>query len=179
MNQRDCHSSSFLPNGCGCLVLSILLTPVIGVLVFSSSFLCSANKAKQSEAKQYVVSMNKAQQAKFALHNFFATSIDTLGIGILTETMNYKYSLRITKTAAFSYAVAKENKVKSYVGGVFLVPAYPNATKNEMMNISILCETTGKCHLFRFEPDQLGEPIYQNGKVICGNGTIEVSKSSN
>jgi type IV pilus assembly protein PilA len=84
MRQRDYNSASFSPNGCGCLVLLILLTPVIGVLVFSLFFLCNANKAKQSEAKQYVGSMNRAQQAKFAENGTFATSVDALGLGIKT-----------------------------------------------------------------------------------------------
>ena len=105
MRQRDYNSASFSTNGCGCLLLFILLTPLIGVLVFSSFFLCHANKAKQSEAKQYVSSMNRGQQAYYAENTKFATSIAALGIGIKTETTNYKYSVRATKKAAFNYGV--------------------------------------------------------------------------
>ena len=102
MSQRDYNSPSFSPNGCGCLVLLILLTPVIGVLVFSSFFLCNANGARHSEGRQYVGSMNRAQQARFAENNAFGTSIDALGLGIKTETTYYKYSLHATKKAAFN-----------------------------------------------------------------------------
>ena len=56
-----------------------------------------ANKAKQSEGKQYVDSMNRAQQAKFAENGTFSTSVDTLGLGIKTEITNYKYSVGATK----------------------------------------------------------------------------------
>ena len=162
MRQRDYNSASFLPNDCGCLVLLILLTPVIGVLVFSSFFLCNANGARQSEGKQYVGSMNRAQQAYFAEKSAFATSIADLEIGIKTETTNYKYSTRATKTASFNYAVAKEKNLTSYVGGVFLVPAKTTS--------SILCEADDRGTI---EP---AEPIYQNGKIICGKGTTALTK---
>jgi len=142
-----------------------------------------AYKAKQSEGKQYISSMNRGQQAYFSENGAFATSVDALKIGIKTETISYKYSLRATKTAAFSYAVAKENTIKNYFGGVFLVPAKeldPNADRDEMTTMSILCEEAeDKNHffLFRYKPaDEPAEPIYQNGKVICGKGTSELPR---
>ncbi len=172
MRQRDYNLPSFSPKGCGCLVLLILLTPVIGVLVLQS-FLCgNTSNAKKSEGKQYVGSMNKGQQAKFAENGTFVTSVDALELGIRTETSNYKYSTRATKQAAFNYAFSKAEKyLKSYVGGVFLVPAEPNAPKDAMRTSStILCEADS---LGTIEP---AEPIYQNGKVICGKGTTQVTK---
>jgi type IV pilus assembly protein PilA len=135
---------------------------------------------KKGEGKQYVGSMNRAQQAYFYENNALATSVDALGLGIKTETNNYKYSLRVTKTASFHYAVAKT--LKNYVGGVFLVPAKkidPNARPDEMTIVSILCQTE-KRPFFRVkltdELDRPAEPIYQNGEVICGKGTIEVTR---
>ncbi len=137
---------------------------------------------KQGEGKQYVGSMNRAQQAYFYENNALATSVDALGLGIKTETNNYKYSLHVTKKAAFHYAVAKGKTLKNYVGGVFLVPAKnldPNARRDEMTIVSILCQTE-KRPFFRVkltdEPDEPAEPIYQNGEVICGTGTIEVAR---
>ena len=180
MRQRDYNSASFSPNGCGCLVLLILLTPVIGVLVFSTFFACHASKSKQSEAKQYVSSMNKGQQAYYAENGALATSVDALGLGIRTETNNYKYSIRVTQTAAFSYSLPKNQSLKSYFGGVFIVPAQElerNADRNAMTTVTILCKTNGDRPLIRFKPkDEPAEPIYQNGKVICGKGTTELTK---
>ncbi|NJK69465.1 MAG: general secretion pathway protein GspH [Microcoleus sp. SU_5_3] len=167
--KRPSKSARISPNGCGCLVLLILLMPVIGVLVLPS-FLCNANKAKQSEAKQYVGSMNRAQQAYFAEKGAFSTSIEALGLGIKTETTNYKYSLRVTKQAAFHYAVSKLKKEKSFVGGVFLVPADPNAPKDAMITPAILCEADSRGTI------KPAEPTYQNGKLICGKGTTAVTK---
>jgi type IV pilus assembly protein PilA len=165
------HQENSKPvNGCGCLVLLILLAPVIGVLVFSSFFLCNANKAKQSEAKQYIGSMNRAQQAKFTENGAFSNSIPDLGIGIKTETTNYKYSTRMTKQTAFNYAVSKHKTEKSYIGGVILVSAYPNAPKDEMTTTSILCKANNRGTI------KPAEPTYQNGKLICGKGTTKVTK---
>lgn len=142
----------------------------------------SIKQVKQTEAKQYIGFMNKAQRAKFAKNGAFSTSVDTLGLGIKTETTNYKYSLRTTQTASFHYAVAKDKALESYIGGVFLVPGKKldkNADRNAMTTVSILCETNGDRHrpLIRFKPTgEPAEPIYQNGKVICGKGTTDVNK---
>ena len=170
MSQEKSKSNSFSPNGCGCLVLLILLTPVI-VLVLPSFLLCHANKPKQSEGKQYISSMNKGQQAYYAENTAFSNSVPALGLGIKTETTNYKYSISATKTAAFSYAVAKNKTLENYVGGVFLVPADPNDPKNAMRSLStILCQADSPGTM------KPAEPTYQNGKLICGKGTTEVTK---
>jgi len=152
------------------------------VEIFVGSFVVLANKAKQSEAKQYVSSINRGQQAYLAENSAFSNYIPALGLGIKTETNNYKYSTRTTQTAAFNYAVAKKPELKSYVGGVFLVPAQkldPNARRDEMRTERILCETE-KRPFFRVkrtdEPDEPAEPIYQNGEIICGKGTTELTK---
>ena len=160
MRQEYSQLNSTLLNGCGCLVILVILMILTAIAL--PSFLAMANKSKQSEGKQYVSSMNKGQQAYFAEKSAFATSIADLEIGIKTETTNYKYSTRATKTASFNYAVAKEKNLTSSVGGVFLVPAKTTS--------SILCEADDRGTI---EP---AEPTYQNGEVICGKGTTLVSK---
>ena len=140
MSQQDSKSASILPNGCGCLLL-LMGIGVIGTIALPS-FLVSGGGGcmpKGGEAIQYVDSMNRAQEALFIIEkSAFATSFDALGLGIKTETTNFKYSIRATKKAAFNYAVAKENDLKSYVGGVFRVPAKnfePNAAKEKHIAI--------------------------------------------
>jgi hypothetical protein len=169
MSQRDYNSASFSPNGCGCLVLLILLTPVI-VLVLPSFMCINTNKPKQSEGKQYISSMNKGQQAYYAENSAFGNSVAALGLGLKIETNNYKYLTRATQTAAFNYAVSKQKKAKSYVGGVLLVPVDPNAPKDAMMLSSILCKADSPGTI------KPAEPTYQNGKLICGKGTTQVTK---
>ena len=145
-------------------------------------FVTMASKAMQSEAKQYLSSMNKGQQAYFAETSAFSNSIPALGLGLETETNNYKYSLRVTQTASFHYTVSKNKTLKNYVGGVFLVPGKkldPNARRAEMTTLTILCEETEKRPFFRVkrtdDPNELAEPIYQNGEIICGKGTTQLT----
>ncbi|MCW6051913.1 type IV pilin-like G/H family protein [Lyngbya sp. CCAP 1446/10] len=169
MRQENSKPAIISVDGCGCLVL-LMCIGVMGAIALPS-VLSMASKAKQSEGKQYVSSLNKGQQAYYAEKNAFSTSIEALGLGLKTETTNYKYSLRVTKQAAFNYGVSKQKKAKSYVGGVFLVPAAPNAPKNAMITSStILCKADSPGTI---EP---AEPTYQNGKLMCGKGTTEVTK---
>ena len=116
--------------------------------------------------------MNKGQQDYYAKNSAFGNSVAALGFGLKTETTNYKYSTHATNQAAFNYAVSqtKDVKVKSYVGGVFLVPAFPNAPKNEMTTVSILC---GADSPGTMKP---AEPTYQNGEFSCGKDTTSVTK---
>ncbi len=174
MSQQDSKSASISPNGCGCLLL-LMGIGVIGAIALPS-FLVSGGGGcmpKTGEARQYVGSMNRAQEALFIEKSAFATSVDALGLGIKTETTNFKYSIRATKKAAFNYAVAKENDLKSYVGGVFLVPAKnfePNAAKEEITTTSILCEADFPGTI------KPADPTYENGKDACGKGTTQVTR---
>jgi type II secretory pathway pseudopilin PulG len=163
MSQQNSKPAIFSPDGCGCIVLLMCII-VMGVIALPS-YLNMANRARQSEGKQYIGSMNRAQQAKFAENSAWATSIPDLGLGMTTETPNYKYSLRVTKQAAFNYGVSNQKTEISYVGGVFRVPV-----QNVQGTTAILCKNDSPGTI---EP---AEPIYQNGKVICGKGTTVVTK---
>lgn len=155
--------------------LFLMYVGVIGALA-RPSFINEVILEMPSEPKQYLSSMNREQKAYFAQKNTLANSVEALGTGIQTETPNYKYSVRATKQAAFNYGVSKHIKNTSYVGGVFVVLAKevePNAAKDELKTIAILCEADSPGTM------KPAEPTYQNGEVICGKGTTQVSKSSN
>ena len=164
-------------NGCGCLLL-LMGIGVIGAIALPS-FLVSGGGGcmpKTGEARQYVSSMNHAQKALFIEKSAFATSFDALELGLKTETTNFKYSIRATKKAAFNYGVAKDNNLKSYVGGVFRVPAKnfeSNAAKEKITTTFILCETDFPGTI------KPAEPTYENGKIACGKGTRQWPHSSN
>ena len=97
-----------------------------GAIIFMSilsaialpSFLTQASKAKQSEAKQYVGSMNRGQQAVFAEKASFSTNIPDLGLGIKSETENYKYQIpqRSNNSVVVAVAEPKKSGLKGYVG---------------------------------------------------------------
>jgi type IV pilus assembly protein PilA len=161
----------------GCLaLLTIFLVLGIGTFVLSlPSLLSCGNKGRQAEAKQNVGAMNRVQQAYYLENKAFSNSFESLGIGIRPQTINYEYSTRATKTAAFNYGIArKETKnIKSYVGGVFVVPATnvdPKADKKEMTTVGILCEATSPGRT------RLAAPTLQNNVPTCGSDTKELGK---
>jgi type IV pilus assembly protein PilA len=157
------------------LVEFIIVLMIIGILsaIALPSFLDCSLKARQSEGKQYLGSMNRAQQAYFADKGkgAFSNSVNDLGIGIKTQTPNYKYSTISIKNAAFSYAVSShETKIlTSYVGAVFLVPVSP-AANNDKTTVSILCaaNSPGKT--------QPPNPILENDVPVCAAGTEPLTK---
>jgi hypothetical protein len=160
-------------NGCGCLLLLMGIVAIGAIALPSFLAASTQGKHKTVEAKQYVGSMSRGQQAYFAEKNAFSSSVDALGISIKTETRNFKYSIRATKKAAFNFAVAKGKNLKSYVGGVFVVPAKnfePNAAKEEITTIFILCGADSP------GPIKPAEPTYENGKIACGKGTTQVTR---
>ncbi|MEG4483541.1 type IV pilin-like G/H family protein [Microcoleus sp. D2_18a_B4] len=169
---QESSMSNSTYNGCGCLLLLMGIV-VIGAIALPLFIAGPQDKTRTFEAKQYLSSMNHAQKALFIEKSAFATSVDALGLGIKTETTNFKYSIRVTKKAAFNYGVSKKNDLKTYVGGVFLVPAKnfePNAAKEEITTTSILCEADSPGTI------KPAEPTYENGKIACGKGTTQLSK---
>ena len=155
--------------GCLSIVSVLVILPVIAPPFYISH----PSKAKQSEAKQYLGSMNRAQQAYLTENGRFANSVDALSLGIKTETTNYKYSLNVAKKAAFHYGLSKDEKLKSYVGAVFLVPSNnvtPKAGKNQMTTVSILCAAKSPGTAKPANPTNI------NGQLACGDGTEIVTK---
>ncbi|MEG4232770.1 type IV pilin-like G/H family protein [Microcoleus sp. Pol11C3] len=147
---------------------------ILGAIALPSFLDCS-NKAKQSEAKQYISVMNRAQQAYFAKKGVFATSLDALNLGLKSQTTNYNYSVIAGKKAAFSYGVSRQvqKNVKSVVGAVLLVPnpltnANTDADKSTTVTIFCIAKSEGTT--------KPAEPTNINGKLACGDGTVEVVK---
>ena len=139
---------------------------IIGILssIALPSFLDCSLKARQSEGKQYVSSMNRAQQAYFAEKGAFSNSITALGLGIKTQTTSYNYSISATKNAAFSYAlpIRERKNLTIYVGAVFL--------GKENTTVSILCQANSPGNT------QPPNPILQNDVPVCAAGSSEIFK---
>lgn len=110
----------------------IFILSLIALLLFNDK--PNPNKAKQSEGKQYISSINKGQQAYYIEKEEFSYSISDLGIGVRTETDNYSYDIEKIDPKAFviSTASAKDSQLKSYAG---LVYVEDNITKSK------ICET--------------------------------------
>ena len=123
------------------LIELLVVIIIIGILsaIALPSFLNQANKAKQSEAKQYLASINKGQQAYYAENGSFIidpTNISQLGLGIKTATSNYSYTVGgETGASARSWTESAAAGLKVYAGIVFLTAADGANTSQ-----TILCE---------------------------------------
>ncbi|MBE9117992.1 pentapeptide repeat-containing protein [Lusitaniella coriacea LEGE 07157] len=96
---------------------------------------------KQSEAKNYVGAMTRAQQAYYLEESKFATEIDELGIGISSETDWYSYEIvpqPDSTESVMMVARAKEDGLKSYTGIVFLIG---DVSGDDWSSITQICET--------------------------------------
>ena len=134
------------------LIELLVVIIIIGILaaIALPSFLNQASKARQSEAKTYVGSINRAQQAYYLERQQFAPTLDLLAIGISPETDNYKYSTGtinksatlVSKTAGIvnsiaSPALGATSPLKAYVGSVALIT--PTGS-TDATTLASLCE---------------------------------------
>lgn len=138
------------------LIELLVVIIIIGILsaIALPAFLNQANKAKQSEAKTYVGSMNRAQQARYMEKGAFAGSaaadFGSLGLGISQATTNYNYAIKDgggtaaagTTPASITTFVTNQakpitNSIKAYIGGV----QQGNVTAtSEATTLVVLCE---------------------------------------
>jgi len=128
-------------------------------------------KTSEPDAKDYVSSMNRSQQAYYLNNSVFADSMSQLNLGIPDQTNNHRYSTHNHGASVFNYAISRKNNRKSYVGGVFRVPTTDfniHETPGTMTTVEILCEAkvSGK-----IKPP---EPTYSQGKLACSRGTQQV-----
>jgi prepilin-type N-terminal cleavage/methylation domain-containing protein len=151
------------------LIELLVVIIIIGILaaIALPSFLSQANKAKQSEAKQYLASVNKGQQAFYVENTAFGDSITGLGIGIKTATSNYTYVAALsTVTGAGATATATPaTGLKPYASGVGLVGT-GSADKTTQ---TVLCEAPLNTTMAVPTIDGTKEPV-------CGTGFSAVTK---
>ncbi|NMF58509.1 type IV pilin-like G/H family protein [Pseudanabaena yagii] len=130
------------------LIELLVVIIIIGILaaIALPSFLNQASKARQSEAKSYVGSANRSQQAYYLEKQQFATDLPTLALGIASSTSNYAYATTgSTKGAvgtnanAFSTGLPSATNLKTYVGAVSVSTP---AGSNEATTLATLGEGT-------------------------------------
>ncbi|MFB2881226.1 type IV pilin-like G/H family protein [Floridanema aerugineum] len=127
------------------LIELLVVIIIIGILaaIALPSFLNQANKGRQAEGKQYVSSINKGQQAYYTENGQFVTGSDAaawsaLGVGIKTQTANYKYEIKNEPQNGVSvHATKVPIALRSYSGTVGLI----GGQNQDKTSLAIVCET--------------------------------------
>ena len=124
------------------LIELLVVIIIIGILsaIALPSFLNQANKAKQSEAKQYVGTLNRVQQAYYLEKSQFASDMIPLANPVPSSTENYAYApsaVTSSSTNVTNSGVSNKVALKSYVGmvAISVVTAASDATTT-----AVLCE---------------------------------------
>jgi len=123
------------------LIELLVVIIIIGILaaIALPSFLNQAAKAKQSEAKSYVGSVNRAQQSYRIEKSAFATDITTLEIGIPSTTKDFTYTVDPKSNAAttiFGAVPTDSTTLRAYAGGVMVLSTTGQSS-------AVACQTTG------------------------------------
>jgi prepilin-type N-terminal cleavage/methylation domain-containing protein len=127
------------------LIELLVVIIIIGILsaIALPSFLNQANKAKESESKQYVGSMNRTQQAYYTEKNSFSSDIARLGLGIKSETANYQYKIAsASTTGVINYSLAAKlpnTTLRVHAGGV--TTGLTAVTGGEATTLAELCQS--------------------------------------
>jgi type IV pilus assembly protein PilA len=126
------------------LIELLVVIIIIGILaaIALPSLLAQVNKAKQSEAKNNIGVMNRAQQAYQLEYQTFQTDVPQLGVGIKTLTQNYQYNIEQggSPSVVVNRAGAIKNALKSYLGIVETKVVVGSAT-GEVLSIAQACES--------------------------------------
>ncbi len=131
------------------LIELLVVVIIIGVLaaIALPSLLSQVSKARQSEGKQNVGAINRAQQAYYLENaNKFTSSMVDLAIGIKSQTDNYAYAIVIDDPAklgtyAINAAQSRQPKIKGYAGIVYSVNQTVGGTTEALTQAS-LCEAS-------------------------------------
>jgi type II secretion system protein G len=160
------------------LIELLVVIIIIGILaaIALPSFLNQSNKAKQSEAKTYVGTLNKGQQAYFTEKNRFGSDINILGVGVKTQTENYDFN---SANATYDASVPSNNNATStgtprsvalrgYSGMVQLNVV---ASTSDVTSLAALCEMNQAGAVTPTPPtsNTTGGPTCANGTQAVGN----------
>jgi type IV pilus assembly protein PilA len=154
------------------LVELLVVIVIIGILtaVALPNFMSQSAKAKQSEAKQYVASINRAQTYRRSYSSTFASNFEELAIGTMTGTSSsntaaFIYSMTGDAESGTAYATSRDSALKSYSAAIL----HYNNTENLPTIASGLCENstpgTSAAAVLTFTTGT-------NAQVNCSSGTI-------
>ncbi|MGL4618730.1 MAG: type IV pilin-like G/H family protein [Chroococcidiopsis sp.] len=101
------------------LIELLVVIIIIGVLsaIALPSFLGATARAKQSEAKTTISSVNAAQSAYRSENSSFATDMDSLALGLPEKSANYSFGINAQADKATIVATSTDTALKGYSGG--------------------------------------------------------------
>jgi type IV pilus assembly protein PilA len=102
------------------LLVVILILSILSGLVIPLT-LRWTNSARESEAKLYIGSINRAQQALYTEKSEFAQDLNALDAGIAPETDNYEYKIVFDDSrTTIVYAEPKKPTLRTFAGVVWV-----------------------------------------------------------
>ncbi|MEG4107852.1 type IV pilin-like G/H family protein [Microcoleus sp. S13_C5] len=152
--------------------LVVLVSLGISLPTFSFYSAKKAVENRQNLGKFHVQSLCQNQQLyyQYQYKLAFSQSDNQLKTDatITKQTEDYTFSNRRTDQAIFYYAISRNDKLKSYVGGVFLVPLADTSsqiTKDKIIPMRAVCEANS--------PGQTrpADPVLKFGIPLCGPQT--------
>ena len=160
-------------NGFTLIELLVVVT-IIGILtaIAVPNLLGQAAKAKQTEAKTTISSINSAQIAYRTEGKGFAKDMDSLGLGLRNSTTNYSYEISVSPdgSTSNSTATAKDRAIKGYSGGV--------AEYTNRANLSAIASVM--CEALLPGITKPAPPVLQSGAntpevaATCGEGQVQL-----
>ncbi len=132
-----------------------------------SNYTEQVTKAKQSQAKTYIGSINRSQQIFYLENSKFACTLEELELDISSQVENYEYKILVANnTKSVVTATAKADGLKSYTGAVF-----QTNIKGDDTIIATICETVNPS---RIPPEM---PQLVGSKIQCTPGSTNLGKS--
>lgn len=157
------------------LIELLVVIIIIGILaaIALPAFLNQANKAKQSEAKQYVGALMRSQQAYYLEKSAFTSDVNNLAKPVATQTDNYIYPMVVTAPGATNETVNVHGEslkpaLKAYVGGVVLAQV---AATSEATTAALLCESKAP---LKGRATALTDALINANPQKCGGNDIKV-----
>lgn len=142
----------------------LVATLVAGILagITYPTILHHQNKARQSEALATMGSIGRGQQIYLHENGMFSGDIESLGLGIDEDTVNYAYSIALNSpTETSTTAAAEKNGIESYTEGTSVIKIEGQLFKQP----SLRCKSLAKRKL-RTKPKMQ----FRNNKPSCPKG---------
>lgn len=117
------------------LLVAIVIIGILAAIALPN-FMTAIAKAKQSEPKTTIGSVNRAQQGYRSEKSEFARNMGDLGVGLPTKTKNYFYEIKGGINEATITAQSSDTALRGYSGGVV---QHTNGN-GESAIASVMCE---------------------------------------